>query len=260
MKRVQITMDLLRNIVSGLSQVGSFKTTEELIDFLTKNSEDCYFMDVEDHQVTDFCGDFDGDTLNTVEYKAIEPFKDTIELTERAIEQLSANAQISYILHNPDAKDDENKMVIMLDGEPVAVTDGTSITENKNKGLTFIGMDVSDPKNDMTGIVNGDRMSINPFYFGNGHAPVKQGMSAIGGAKVDAIVFDEAEGAFARLTNVNLKSIVYDNKDVVTTGRCTGCGHITDQCNSQTVDLQSGYLMYKCDDCEKKCDEREEDE
>lgn len=44
MKRVEIKMELLRDIVSGLYHTGGFKTVEELIDHLTECSSAEYVL------------------------------------------------------------------------------------------------------------------------------------------------------------------------------------------------------------------------
>jgi hypothetical protein len=183
MKRVEIKMELIRDIVSGISHVARIKGTEGLIDYLTRHGSNSYYLNVEDDQVKEvvsgFSHDFDGDTLNTVKCEAIGPIEDAIEITDKAIEHLSANAQIGYLLHNDDAKEDDNKQVVMIDGNPVAVTDVSSVTNADNKGkIAFLGMDI------------GKRDGIGAIQSWAPYAETER-FSEIGGAKVDAVFFDE---------------------------------------------------------------------
>lgn len=207
MKRVEIKMELLRDIVSGLYHTGGFKTVEELIDHLTECSSASYVLHVEDDQVIDVPHEVNRLTMKEVE-----------------------------------------KML--------------TASESKAK---VIGMDVSDPKNDSVQIIEkfsakrtSERHSIGATNIVTGtQTPFGKVFDDVRGVNVDAVFFDETwapykyndrPGGFVPI------SITRDDTLTVTKGCCTGCGCIKDPCDSQMVDLQSGYLMYKCDECEAKCD------
>lgn len=67
MKRVEIDMETLRDIVSGLYHTGGFKTVEELIDHLTECGSAEYCLYVEDHQVIDVPHEVNRLTMKEVE-------------------------------------------------------------------------------------------------------------------------------------------------------------------------------------------------
>lgn len=188
MKRVEIKMELLRDIVSGLYHTGGFKTVEELIDHLTEHSNSEYVLHVEDHQVIDVPHEVNRLTMKEVE-----------------------------------------KM----------------LTASESK-VEVIGMDVGMPENDVVQVVGNFtpkhiplRLPIGATNISNTiKTPFGKVRDDVRGVKVDAVFYDEA---------------CYDGPKP-----CMDCGFPTDQQNSQTI--INGEVRYRCDDCEAKCDEGEDND
>jgi hypothetical protein len=160
-------------------------------------------------------------------------------LTEEAIEHLTANAQIGYLLRTSNEQKDSavsgvitntkeitrvldgaknQECIIMVDGEPKVVKDVSYV--NGGDRVSFLGVDWGDSKNDAMAMVD--------------KIPIKE--SNIRGVKLDAVFFDEA---------CDMPK------------PCIDCGFPTDQQNSQTI--IDGEVRYRCDECEEKCDEGEDD-
>jgi hypothetical protein len=188
MKRVEIKMELLRDIVSGLYHTGGFKTVEELIDHLTECSSAEYYLHVEDDQVIDVPHEVN-------------------RLTMKELEKM--------------------------------------LTASESK-VEVIGMDVGMPENDVVQVVGNFTPKHIPLQFPIGATNIKTTTPTwfgdvreeVKGVKVDAVFFDETRDDGPR--------------------PCMDCGFPTDQQNSQT--MINGELRYRCDECEAKCDDRDEED